>query len=212
MPSQSIHPVARTYDAVAAEYGDELDGKPYDLARLDVVVGAAVPGLPVLDVGCGPGEVCRYLRRGGHEVVGIDVSPEMILVAREHDPSIDFYMMDLRAMTFADASFGALVARYSLIHFPRDVMPQLLDELCRVIAPGAPMLVTLYDGEGAVQMPACGTSDGPRLEATLYRRKELEALVAAGADLEHMRVEGRRPYPGEADRFRIFVTAAKKSA
>jgi len=210
VPANSIHPIARSYDAVASKYEDTLDGKPYDCARFDVVIGSAIEGLPALDVGCGPGQAAAYLRRAGLETVGIDISPEMVLVARQNDPAVDLYMMDLRAMTFADGSFGALVARYSLIHFARETMPAVLGELARVTAPGAPLLLTFYDGDGQRDIETSDGSDAP-LPATLYRRTELEGLLNDSGLFDGVRVEGRRPYRDEQEPWRIFVTAARKS-
>jgi trans-aconitate methyltransferase len=85
--------VQAAYDAVARAYhaqlGDELDGKPLDRALLDAFIELAGAGT-IADVGCGPGHVTCFLAARHAEVIGGDLSPGMIGVAREHTPALAF--------------------------------------------------------------------------------------------------------------------------
>src|SRR5438309_1577834 len=120
--------VRESYDRVARRYaeeiGDELAGKPVDRALYGLfaeLVRTAVPesGDPpvVGDVGCGPGHVTAYLSGLGLRPVGVDLSPEMIRVARERYPSIEF---SVGAFPDGSASgqpvWAGAVAAYSVIH------------------------------------------------------------------------------------------------
>ena len=82
--------VRAAYDAVAATYaerlGDELDRKPFDRWLLDRVAVLA-GGLPVVDVGTGPGHVAAYLAAAGADVTGVDLSPAMVEEARAPVPA-----------------------------------------------------------------------------------------------------------------------------
>ena len=94
---QDMDRVRATYDAVATRYADvmvnELDERPIERGLLDEVVrasrGSGGRGT-IADVGCGPGHVTRYLAHRGAEVLGIDLSPAMIDVARVRFPGLDF--------------------------------------------------------------------------------------------------------------------------
>jgi trans-aconitate methyltransferase len=79
--------VAREYDA---QFSDELDGKALDRALLTALLELSGPG-PIADVGCGPGHVTRYLSERHQDVRGVDLSPEMLAVARERAPELRFY-------------------------------------------------------------------------------------------------------------------------
>lgn len=215
-PSAEDRATIAAYGRVADAYGAALAGdlahKPYDRARLDVVAGAAVPGLPLLDAGCGPGQAAGYLAKCGAAVLGVDASLEMVRAARLRHPEIDFYAMDLRALAFADRTFGGLVARYSLIHLQREAMGASLAELARVLAPRAPLLLTLYDGEGTASVPAGdGAELGESVPVTLYKRKEIEALLTSTGRFDGIRIEGRRPYPSETQLWRIFAFATLRA-
>jgi len=53
---------------------------------LPAIIGSVPPGATALDFGCGAGRSTRFLRRLGFDVVGVDISAEMLALAREADP------------------------------------------------------------------------------------------------------------------------------
>jgi len=83
--------VRAAYDAVARAYDEqlsnELDGKPLDRALLEGFLELTGAGT-IADVGCGPGHVTRFLAARHPTVLGIDLSPGMIAVARERAPNL----------------------------------------------------------------------------------------------------------------------------
>jgi ubiquinone/menaquinone biosynthesis C-methylase UbiE len=66
------------------------------------------PGQRVLDVGCGPGRHALALAQRGIEVLGIDLSPDFIALARDNDTTAQFETMDVRDLDF-DQEFDALI-------------------------------------------------------------------------------------------------------
>ncbi|MBS9532515.1 class I SAM-dependent methyltransferase [Mycobacterium sp. M1] len=67
-----------------------------DLAGEARMVDAMVPrGARILDAGCGPGRLGGYLSRAGHDVVGVDVDPELIAAAEEDHPGPRWLVGDL---------------------------------------------------------------------------------------------------------------------
>jgi SAM-dependent methyltransferase len=140
----------RSYDAVAETYvrlfGDELAGKPLDRALLAAFV-ETVSG-PVADLGCGPGHVTAHLYRLGCQAFGIDLSPEMVGVARRAYPAVSFSQGDMTQLDITSGSLGGIVAFYSIIHLPPDLLPLALAEFARVLAPGGQVLLAFQAGAG----------------------------------------------------------------
>ncbi len=140
-----------SYDAVAEVYAqtffDELSRKPFDRELLEAFA-ASVPQAVVLDVGCGPGHVGRYLSERGIAVVGIDLSPAMIEVARRLNPALRFEVADMRTLPMGDGTVGAIAAFYSLIHIRRAEVPAVLDEFRRVLTPAGRLLLAVHGGKG----------------------------------------------------------------
>jgi SAM-dependent methyltransferase len=142
------------YDTVAADYAarfaDELAAKPMDRALL----GAFVELLgdadgAVADLGCGPGHIGAYLAGLGRTVVGVDLSPAMIDIAAEAYPDLRFQVGSMLDLDLPDASLAGVVAFYSIIHVPTDLLPRAFAEVHRVLAPGGRALFAFQTGDGS---------------------------------------------------------------
>src|SRR5262249_8229797 len=143
--------VRASYDRLAAEYVrriyDELKHKPLDRELLERFA-ERVRGLgPACDLGCGPGQVARYLHERGVEVVGVDLSPGMVEQARRLNPGIDFRQGDLTALDVADGAWDGIAAFYSIIHVPRAKVTAALRGLRRVLRPGGVLLLAFHIGD-----------------------------------------------------------------
>ncbi len=91
----------------------------------------------VLDVGCGTGVLARtvadQLGPGGR-VSGVDISEEMLAVARQIRPDIDWHRGDAGSLPFGDGEFDAVVSQFTLMFVPDPVTA--LKEMRRVLTPG----------------------------------------------------------------------------
>lgn len=94
----------------------------------------AVPGSPVLDLGCGTGRLTRGAAVLGHRAVGVDVSDEMLGVARRRGVPRLVQGSAFR-LPFRDGSFGGAVSGFVLRNL--DDLPAAFAELARVLVPGA---------------------------------------------------------------------------
>src|SRR6266567_3821636 len=117
--------VQTSYDRVADEYAaqfrDELDGKPFDRKMLDWLIEQVASLGLICDLGCGPGQVARYLHRRGAKACGIDLSAEMVKRAQALNPEIPFQQGNMLALSeVASGAFGGIASVYSVIHIPRD--------------------------------------------------------------------------------------------
>ncbi len=114
---------------------DELRGKPLDRAFLDAFAERCADGL-VVEIGCGPGQVARYLAERGANVEGLDLSPEMIAEATVAHPGLAFRVGDMFALPYADRSVRGIVGFYAIVHTPTAELAGALREVARVLAPG----------------------------------------------------------------------------
>ena len=148
--------VEASYDRVAEEYArriyHELDGKPFDREILDRFADRVRGAGRMLDLGCGPGHVARYLHDRGVDVAGIDISGAMVRLARRLNPGIEFRKGDMRALESPDGSVAAIVAFYSIIHFPLPSLGAIFGEMRRVLARGAPLLLAFHAGKESIHL------------------------------------------------------------
>lgn len=139
-----------SYDVLAEEYAQrivgELADKPLDRALLDAFA-EMVPGRGlVADVGSGPGHVGRYLRDRGLDVVGIDLSPGMIDVARRLNPEMAFEVASMLDLPADDGAWSGIVAFYSIIHVGPQRLAAAFAEFYRSLATGGLLLVAFHIG------------------------------------------------------------------
>src|SRR3989442_9424392 len=142
--------LVESYDRIAERYAeeffDELDRKPFDRDLLDRYADTVRGRGQVCDLGCGPGHVARYLHARGVDVLGLDISPRMVEVARRLNPGIPFDQGDMQRLHLPDSSLAGAVAFYSMIHLARSVVPRSLDEVMRVLRPGGVALIAVHGG------------------------------------------------------------------
>jgi len=147
------HDTRAAYDAVAALYAElfsnVLEALPMEralLAAFAELVQAHNAG-PVADIGCGPGHVTAHLHALGPTTFGIDLSPEMVALARRTHPGLRFDEGSMTALDLADGVLGGILASYSIIHMPPQQLPAVFTEFHRVMAPGGHLLLGFFAGD-----------------------------------------------------------------
>jgi SAM-dependent methyltransferase len=144
-----LDPIRTAYDTVADSYHsllrDELSRRPLDLAMITAFAGL-VEG-PVADIGCGPGQNTELLRKLGVDAFGIDLSPEMIAVARREYPDLRFEVGSMLALDLPDGTLGGVLSSFSIIHMPPENYPTVFAEFHRVLAPGGHVLISFHVGD-----------------------------------------------------------------
>jgi magnesium-protoporphyrin O-methyltransferase len=111
-------------------------------------------GARILDAGCGTGALAVEAARRGAHVVGIDLSPTLVNLARERLPAELAGQIDLRSGDMLDASLGHfdhVVAMDSIIHYETDDAVNALAQLAQrtsgsivfTFAPRTPMLAAM---------------------------------------------------------------------
>ncbi|TDC49437.1 class I SAM-dependent methyltransferase [Jiangella ureilytica] len=192
------------YDTVAESYAstlhDHLAGATFDRAMLDAfaeLVGG--DGGPVIEVGCGPGRITRYLHESGLDVSGVDLSPSMIEVARRTCPEVSFSVGTMTALEAAGASLAGLVAWYSIIHTPPVALPAVFAEFRRVLRDGGWVLLAFQVGDEVVRVEQAYGHAGLAVDAYRLQPDRIASLlVDAGFTVEARLVrEARESVPPE---------------
>lgn len=127
--------IARKYDR---SYGLERDESRARMKRITDLLPAKSR---VVDLGVGTGRELPALLDAGHEVVGVDVAPEMIELCSKRSRPIEIHLADFwsTALPFSEHSFDAAIALHgTLAHPPDDAeksLRDLSDELARLLKP-----------------------------------------------------------------------------
>jgi SAM-dependent methyltransferase len=174
------------YDAGAAEYAAAVPDLRAETAsdrgwitRFGGLVAAS--SVPIVtDVGCGHGRMFGPLRTLGVEVVGSDLSPAMVELARIANPGSRVEVAPLHRQPWSDHSVGGVLSWYSLIHTPPEDLLAVCAEWRRILAPDGHVLLAFQHGTGTRPL-AWAARHGLRLEARLQSVPHVtDALVTAG--------------------------------
>ena len=176
--------------------GDDYDQRWRDLADAGEgvhgeadLISALSAGGSVLDAGCGTGRVAIELARRGHEVVGVDLDPEMLDTARAKAPELEWHLADL-----LDADLNR---SFDLVALPGNVMiflnpgteADVVANMARPLAAGGRLVAGFQLGEGR------------------YRLADFDTAAASvGLELEHRwSTWDRKPFVADGAEYAVSV-------
>jgi len=184
-PSDRHHLLTKPFYNLAHKHerweGDGLDPDTHrhfcDFANIAMVL-ALPPGARLLDVGCGSGWLCEYFARFGYDATGIDLSPEMIEMARDrlnkvpfgldHESNFKarFLVHDIELAPLAE-TFDAIICYDSLHHFEDE--HAVMKNLASMLSNGGQLFV--LEGE----RPPEGSATESELRSVMKQYETLES-------------------------------------
>jgi ubiquinone/menaquinone biosynthesis C-methylase UbiE len=139
-----------------------------------------------LEIGCGTGSFARRMAERSQQVLAIDLSPEMVRIARERSAqfsNIEFQLADVLALTLPDNSFDCIASIATLHHLP---LRQVLLKMKAALKPrGVLLVLDLFERAGLFDsisnLVAIPVSVGLRLmhHGRLLPRREVRDAWAA---------------------------------
>jgi len=131
-------------DRRAAAYAQLQFPGTYHLAFRDLpeTIGRHVKGNKALDFGCGAGRSSRFVRNLGFDVIGIDISPHMLKMAREIDPCGDYRLVNGNDYsTVAGGAFDLITSLFTFDNIAGAATKRdIFSALGRLLKPGGRMI------------------------------------------------------------------------
>jgi|SRR3990172_419921 len=135
-----------TYNKIAKIYTKKYFEDFSDIKYIDRFLTYLSKKSKILDVGCGPGMSTKYLLNKDYIAEGIDLSLEMLRIAKEKNPEAMFTLMDMRKLNYKPDSFDGLLVSYSLIHIPSKDIPSTLKGFNKILKPNGYILIIVQKG------------------------------------------------------------------
>jgi len=123
------------------------------IKRIRLHLAPPIPGMKVLDVGCGTGADLKPYGEAGCEMYGIDLSPSMLERARnKFGGSAHLRLGDAAHMPFQDRFFDLVLASYILHEMPNNRRSSVINEMIRVVKNDGSLLITDFH-TGPIRFP-----------------------------------------------------------
>lgn len=103
----------------------------------------------ILDLGCGPGHHSNFFSNQNFKVTGIDLSSEMIKLAKKEFTDIDFKVMDISDLDFEVNTFDGIWASASLLHIPKNNIKLILKKIKEILVNNGILYISLKEGKGS---------------------------------------------------------------
>lgn len=179
---------------------------------IDVLLDACgvAAGCRVLDIATGPGYVAAAAARRGAVVVGVDIAPRMLRIARGLFPDIDFRQSDMEHLALPDSSFDAVTGNFAILHAGRP--ERAVAEVARVLVPGGMVALSTWDAPQRCRLAGVfvdavaevGAPPPPAVPAgpAFFKFSDEAAFSGLLADAEaavHRRAGGQDDHTAEVD-------------
>lgn len=139
-----------TWNNIATLYQDkfmklDLYNDTYDY----VCNSIAKPNARLLDIGCGPGNITQYLlfKRPDFNILGIDMAPNMIELAKLNNPTAHFAMMDCRQINLLNTNFDGIIGGFCLPYLTHTESSVLISNAFDLLNEGGLLYLSFVEGE-----------------------------------------------------------------
>ncbi|WP_018477416.1 class I SAM-dependent methyltransferase [Pontibacter roseus] len=140
--------LGKKYDKIAAWWQDQHIDSAYGVAQVERAIRYTQQKRSALDVGCGSGgRIIRKLLEAGFRVTGIDVSAEMLKLAREQHPEVTFQHDDICTWE-TETKYDLIIAWDSIFHLPLSSQASVVAKLCSLLQQNGILLYTFGNGYG----------------------------------------------------------------
>lgn len=162
----------KVYDKIAKRYTRSFFEDFSDKKFIDQFLELLPKKAKILDVGCGPGNFTKYFLAKGYSTEGIDLSKEMIKIAKQKVPKAIFKIMDLRKLRYPAKSFDGLFVAYSLIHIPEGDIISTLKGFNKTLKSNGLLFLAVQKGKGE-RFVAEPLKKGEKIFIRFFSEKEL---------------------------------------
>ena len=173
------------YDRIALWWQQQHRDSTYGIAALERAIQFVENRSVALDIGCGSsGRFIEVLMKNGFTPAGVDVSPEMIALARQRHPDATFYAADICTWQFPQ-TYDLISAWDSTFHLPIAEQKPVLKKMCAGLTSKGILLFTCGGGTAAHEIS--GGFEGETFDySTLGVDEFLRLLSEFGCSCRHL--------------------------
>lgn len=136
------------------------------------------PDAEVLEIACGPGNITSYVlqKRPGLEILGVDLSPNMIRLAEINNPTASFQILDCRQIDQIDQSFDGVICGFCLPYLSKPEVEKLVRDISTLMNTGAVLYLSTMEDKYELSTFKTG-STGDKVFQHFYEADYLSGLL-----------------------------------
>jgi ubiquinone/menaquinone biosynthesis C-methylase UbiE len=166
-----------SYEASASDYAENTIALlPKEEAQK--FIEKLPPRGKIIDIGCGPGRDAKLFSDSGFEVIGVDFSPKMVELAKQHAPNCSFHVMDIEKLAFPPETFHGAWANCALLHISKQGIPAVLDKIHALLKPKGSLYLSLKQSHIDESFEADSRYGGLEKFWSYYEPDELVTLLS----------------------------------
>ena len=168
----------------------------------------------ILELGCGPGNVTKLLKIRFPEapITAIDLAPNMIAIARQQLPDVDFRLMDVRDILSLPEKFDAVMCSFCLPFLSTKDAQKLITDCDDLLNPGGVLyLCTMEGNESDADFEATSFSGEAKIYFNYHSKEDLQhAFIDSGFEIRHLKLQDYHETDGQVTIDMIFIGVMKK--
>jgi 2-polyprenyl-3-methyl-5-hydroxy-6-metoxy-1,4-benzoquinol methylase len=156
-----VDDLGKKYDRIAQRlHNEEKMGKDYKIKHYQRAIQYCKYRRNALDVGCGSGgQALRTIIESGFAIKAIDISENMLEIARSAHPEVSFELCDIRTWESSD-KYDLIVAWDSIFHISSKLQESVISKLCNHLQPSGILVYTFGDAIGDMESYSFSEKDG----------------------------------------------------
>ena len=114
------------YNTIARDWVADHSDDTWWQTGTNLFLDLLPPHTKILDVGCGAGVKTKYISTKGYQVEGIDLAENMIEIAKERNPDVEFSVFDIYEIDTFPKKFDGIFAQAVLLHIEKKRVVEVL--------------------------------------------------------------------------------------
>jgi SAM-dependent methyltransferase len=139
-----------TWNKVAKIYQDKfMDLDLYDDTYDIFCDQLTIKNAKILEIGCGPGNITKYLlnKRPDFRIEGIDISPNMIELAKANNPTADFKVMDCREIDKLQSKVDGIICGFCFPYLSKSDSAKLVKDCGNLLNDKGVLYISFVEGD-----------------------------------------------------------------
>lgn len=139
-----------TWDKIALLYQDKFMNLDLYNDTYDFICNSITKdNSKILEIGCGPGNITKYLlsERPDFDILGIDISPNMIELARKNNPTASFAILDSRKIDQIETKYDGIVSGFCLPYLSNIDSQKFIKDCYNLLNKNGLIYISFVEGE-----------------------------------------------------------------